>query len=192
MVKCKALIFPCLVSCFLGLALCSCATDEAAGEDSTQAGTQAGESLDEGAVAAGKMSERVRVPYSNGKARALLDKSRAGSLSRKDCLDAMDMLEQATEDVHGAMLAIVESSTSQVEAVENIGDREREFRDRYRYLTQLRQMMQSLPESCMGAELHDRFTRWDKNVTAMFQDMENRLKDKFPQQGSSAPSTGNG
>lgn len=179
MKMCRLAIYQILAACLMGLSLGSCAADAADATDSVQALTRAAAAVSEPVMEKPGMPERVPVTYSNGKARALLDRYRIDSLTQSDCLEAMEMLEQATEDVHGAMLAIVESATSQVEAVENIGDREREFRDKYRYLTQLRQMMQSLPESCTGAALHDRFARWDRNVTAMFRDMENRLKTKF-------------
>lgn len=181
MKMCRFAIYLILAACLIGLSLGSCVADAAGASDSVQALTRAAATVSEPVMGESGMPERVPVPYSNGKARALLDKFRADSLTQPDCLEAMEMLEQATEDVHSAMLEIVESATSQVEAVENIGDREREFKDKYRYLTQLRQMMQSLPESGMGADLHRRFTLWDRNVTEMFVNLEQRVKAKFPQ-----------
>lgn len=179
MKNCAYVISQIVVAGLLGLSLLSCSGD---GAGTQIAGAQRAEAagLTQGDGGAdGAQAGREPVSYTNGKARALLDKCSAHTITPEDCRDAMEMLQGAMADVQQSMSEIVDKATSQVEVTENIGDKEREFRDKYRYANQLREMLQTLPDSCMGPALHQQFQAWNKEMEDGFRSLDARVREKF-------------
>lgn len=160
-----------------GIALClcllSCSRSEAT-TDSAESGSQVERRKE--CVAA----RPALTPYSNGRARALVEKCRSGaSLSADELCVAMDMVQVATDDIFDTMTAIVDSATTQVELVEDIGNKQRELDEKYMYVKPLIDILTTLTDAQADAKSLERARKLNTQIENKKLALEQYSKRRF-------------
>lgn len=124
--------------------------------------------------------EPQKATYTNGKARALIQASEAaGRLSESEYSSLIDMVETATADAYERMHQVIVHAASQMEVVEEITELESDLRVQYRYLEQLRTLMQSATAEQMGASIYERAQRVSAQCKAQFAGLDTLIQTKF-------------